>query len=326
MSSNSVGVLRLVLGLIGAVLGISAGLAQEWPTRPLTMVVPFAAGGPTDLIGRAIAPRMSDVLGQQIVIENVGGAGGNIGMGRAAKATPDGYTTLVVNPSYAINPTLYDKVPYEFEKDFDPVTLMVATTLVVTVHPSVPAQTVGDLVALIRANPGKYSYASPGTGTPGHLVGETFRLSLGLDLVHVPFNSAGLAVGSAVAGHTPICFASPSPAAQQVIEGRLRGLAVTSRTRSQALPDVPTTGEAGYPGIMGDNWQGVVVPAGSPKETITFLHREIVRIIALTEIKERMAVLGFEPVASTPEEFAKRLKVEFETWAKVIRASGIKAQ
>jgi tripartite-type tricarboxylate transporter receptor subunit TctC len=290
------------------------------------MIVPYAPGGPTDVITRLVAQRLSEHVGKQYFVENVGGAGGNIGMGRAAKAPPDGYTALVVNPSYAINPTLYDKVPYEFEKDFDPVTLMVTTTLVITVHPSVPARTVGELVALIRGNPGKYSYASPGTGTPGHLVGETFRLSLGLDLVHVPFNSAGLAVGSAVAGHTPICFASPSPAAQQVIEGRLRGLAVTSRTRSQALPDVPTTAEAGYPGIAGDNWQGVVVPAGSPKETIAFLHREIVKIIALTEIKERLAVLGFEPVASTPEEFAGRLKVEFETWAKVIRASGIKAQ
>ena len=177
---------------------------------------------------------------------------------------------------------------------------MVATTLVITVHPSVRAQTVGELVALIKANPGKYSYASPGTGTPGHLVGETFRLSLGLDLVHVPFNSAGLAVGASVAGHTPICFASPSPAAQQVIEGRLRGLAVTSKTRSQALPDVPTTAEAGYPGIAGDNWQGVVVPAGTPKEIIGSLHHEIVRIIALPDVKERLAVLGFEPVASTP--------------------------
>src|SRR6185436_10856890 len=175
---------------------------------------------------------------------------------------------------------------------------MVATTLVITVHPSVPAQTVGDLVALIRANPGKYSYASPGTGTPGHLVGETFRLSLGLDLVHVPFNSAGLAVGSAVAGHTPICFASPSPAAQQVIEGRLRGLAVTSRTRSQALPDVPTMAEAGYAKIAGDNWQAVVVPSGTPGAIIAFLHREIVRIIALPDVQERLAALGFEPVAS----------------------------
>jgi tripartite-type tricarboxylate transporter receptor subunit TctC len=190
----------------------------------------------------------------------------------------------------------------------------------------VRAQTVGELVALIKANPGKYSYASPGTGTPGHLVGETFRLSLGLDLVHVPFNSAGLAVGASVAGHTPICFASPSPAAQQVIEGRLRGLAVTSKTRSQALPDVPTTAEAGYPGIAGDNWQGVVVPAGTPKEIIGSLHHQIVRIIALPDVKERLAALGFEPVASTPEEFARLARREFASWAEVIRASNIKAQ
>jgi tripartite-type tricarboxylate transporter receptor subunit TctC len=194
------------------------------------------------------------------------------------------------------------------------------------VHPSVPAHTIKDLVALIKANPGKYSYASPGTGTPGHLVGETFRLSLGLDLVHVPFNSAGLAVGASVAGHTPICFASPSPAAQQVIEGRLRALAVTSKARSQALPDVPTTAEAGYPGIAGDNWQGVVVPAGTPKDIIASLHREIVKIIALPDVKERLAVLGFEPVANTPEEFAQLAKREFASWAGVIRASNIKAQ
>jgi tripartite-type tricarboxylate transporter receptor subunit TctC len=319
---------RRFLHLAAAAVAVAPRIAraQGYPDRPVRMIVPYAPGGPTDVITRLVAQRLSEHVGKQFFVENVGGAGGNIGMGRAAKAPPDGYTALVVNPSYAINPTLYDKVPYEFERDFDPVTLMVTTTLVITVHPSVPAQTVGELVALIRANPGKYSYASPGTGTPGHLVGETFRLSLGLDLVHVPFNSAGLAVSSAVAGHTPICFASPSPAAQQVIEGRLRGLAVTSRTRSQALPDVPTTAEAGYAGIVGDNWQAVVVPAGSPKETIAFLHREIVKIIALTEIKERLAVLGFEPVASAPEEFARRLKVEFETWAKVIRASSIKAQ
>ena len=300
--------------------------AQSYPERPVRMIVPYAPGGPTDVITRLVAQRLSDHVGKQFFVENIGGGGGNIGMGRAAKAAPDGYTLLVVNPSYVINPTLYDKVPYEFEKDFDPVTLMVATTLVITVHPSVPARTVNDLVALIKANPGKYSYASPGTGTPGHLVGETFRLSLGLDLVHVPFNSAGLAVGSAVAGHTPICFASPSPAAQQVLEGRLRGLAVTSKSRSQALPDVPTTAEAGYPSIAGDNWQGVVVPAGTPTATISVLNREIVKIIGLADVRERLAVLGFEPIASTPEEFSRRAKVEFETWAKVIRASNIKAQ
>lgn len=300
--------------------------AQSYPERAVRMIVPYAPGGPTDVITRLVAQRLSDNVGKQFFVENVGGGGGNIGMGRGAKSAPDGYTLLVVNPSYVINPTLYDKVPYEFEKDFDPVTLMVATTLVITVHPSVPVQTLKELVALIKANPGKYSYASPGTGTPGHLVGETFRLSLGLDLVHVPFNSAGLAVGASVAGHTPICFASPSPAAQQVIEGRLRALAVTSKARSQALPDVPTTAEAGYPGVAGDNWQGVVVPAGTPKEIISFLHREIVKIIALPDVKERLAVLGFEPVASTPEEFAGLAKREFASWAQVIRASNIKAQ
>ncbi len=318
--------LLLAVAAAAAAAAPRVAWAQTYPDRPVRMIVPYAPGGPTDVITRLVAQKLSERVGKQFFVENVGGAGGNIGMGRAAKAMPDGYTTLVVNPSYVINPTLYDKVPYEFERDFEPVTLMVATTLVIAVHPSVPAQTVKDLIALIKANPGKYSYASPGTGTPGHLVGETFRLSLGLDLVHVPFNSAGLAVGSAVAGHTPICFASPSPAAQQVVEGRLRGLAVTSKTRSQALPDVPTTAEAGYPTIAGDNWQAVVVPAATPKEIIAFLNREIVKVIALADIKERLATLGFEPVASTPEEFAKRIKVEFETWAKVIRASQIKAQ
>jgi tripartite-type tricarboxylate transporter receptor subunit TctC len=316
---------RQFLPLIAAAAAAPwSALAQSYPERPVRLIVPYAPGGPTDVITRLVAQKLSDQVGKQFYVENIGGAGGNIAMGRAAKTAPDGYTVLVVNPSYVINPTLYDKVPYEFEKDFDPVTLMVTTTLVLAVHPSVPARTVSELVTVIKASPGKYSYASPGTGTPGHLVGEQFRLSLGLDLVHVPFSSAGLAVGSAVAGHTLICFASPSPTAQQVVEGRLRGLAVTSKT--QSLPDVPTMAEAGYPNIAGDNWQGAVVPAGTPTEIIAFLHREIVKVIALPDTKERLAVLGFEPVAGTPKEFAARARAEFEIWANVIRASGIKAQ
>jgi tripartite-type tricarboxylate transporter receptor subunit TctC len=317
---------QLAAAAVAAYAAPRIASAQSYPEKPVRMIVPYAPGGPTDVITRLVAQRLTDHVGKQFFVENMGGGGGNIGMGRAAKAAPDGYTALVVNPSYVINPTLYDKVPYEFGKDFDPVTLMVLTTLVIAVHPSVPARTVSELVALIKANPGKYSYASPGTGTPGHLVGELFRLSLGLDLVHVPFNSAGLAVGSSVAGHTPICFASPSPAAQQVIEGRLRGLAVTSKARSRSLPDVPTTAEAGFPGIAGDNWQGVVMPAGTPREVIGFLHREIVTILALADVKERLAVLGFEPVASTPAEFARQARNEFDAWAQLIRASGIKAQ
>jgi tripartite-type tricarboxylate transporter receptor subunit TctC len=321
---------REFLRLAGAACAMPAishrALAFEYPTRPVRVIVPYAPGGPTDVITRLITQKLSERLSKQFYVENIGGGGGNIAMGRASKMAPDGHTLLVVNPSYVVNPTLYGKVPYDLDRDFDPVTLAVATTLVLTVHPSVPARTVKDLVALIKENPGKYSYASPGTGTPGHLVGEAFRLSLGLDLVHVPFNGAAPAVGSAVAGHTPICFASPSPAAQQVDDGKLRGLAVTSRTRSQALPDVPTTAEAGYPDIAGDNWQAVIVPAGTPKEIIAVLNHEIVKVLALPEVRKPLAILGFEPVGSTPEEFTSRAKVEFDKWAKVIRASNIKAQ
>src|SRR5262245_24185541 len=319
-------IVRLAVGLAAMPALSRSCWAQAYPARPVRVVVPYAPGGPTDAITRLLALKMSENLNRQFYVENIGGGGGNIAMGRVARTAPDGYTLLMINPSYVVNPTLYGKVPYELEKDFDLVSLAVLTTLVILVHPSVPVSSLKDLIALIKANPGKYSYASPGTGTPGHLVGEMFRLSFGLDLVHVPFNSAGLAVGSNVAGHTPICFASPSPAAQQVIEGKLRGLAVTSRARSRALPDVPTTTELGYPEVVGDNWQGIVVPAQTPKDIIDLLHREVVRILALSDIKARLDVLGFEPVARTPAEFAAHCKLEFAKWANVIRSSNIKPQ
>jgi tripartite-type tricarboxylate transporter receptor subunit TctC len=187
----------------------------------------------------------------------------------------------------------------------------------------VPAQNLPELIALIKSSPKKYSYASPGVGTPGHLVGEVFRLSLGLDIVHVPFNGAGPAVASSVGGHTPICFASPSPAAQQVIEGKLRGLAVTSKARSSALPDVPTTAEIGYPAVSGDNWQGIVVPIGTPDEIISALHQQMVAVINTADMKGRLATLGFEPIAGTPEGFAQHIRAEAEKWAKVIKDANI---
>jgi tripartite-type tricarboxylate transporter receptor subunit TctC len=317
----------LLASAVAAVPGVSrTAMADTYPQRPVRIVVPYAPGGPTDVITRLIAQKLSDSTGKQFFVENMGGGGGNVGMGRVAAMPADGYTLLMINPSYVTNPTLYEKVPYEFGKSFDPVTLAVTTTLLIVVHPSVPARTLEQLVQLIKSSPGKFSYASPGVGTPGHLVGEMFRLSLGLDLAHVPFNGAGPAVASAVAGHTPICFASPSPAAQQVVEGNLRGLVVTSRQRSQALPDLPTTAEAGYPAIVGDNWQGIVVPAGTPGEIVAFVQREIGKILALPEVKERLTVLGFEPVGSTPEQFVAHVNAEFETWGKVIRESRIKAQ
>ena len=205
-------------------------------------------------------------------------------------------------------------------------TIAVSAPLVLAVHPSLPVQTVRDLVGFIKSSPGKYNFASAGTGTPAHLVGEQFRLSLGLDLVHIPFNSSGLAIGSTVAGHTPIAFASLVSAAPQVKEGKLRALAVASKMRSQALPDVPTMTEAGYPGIEGEAWFAIIVPARTPKEIVALLHREIALAIALPGMKERMATLGFEPVGNTPEECAAQFRTETAKWGKVIREAGIKPQ
>jgi len=300
--------------------------AQTYPARPVRLIVAFAPGGVTDTFARLMGQKLSEHLGQQFFVENITGATGNIGTGLAAKAAPDGYTLLLAFSSYVVNPTLFNKIPYDPHKDFEPVTLAVASTTVVSIHPSVPAKTVKDLVAVIRANPRKYSYASAGAGTQAHLAGEQFRLSLGLDLVHVPFNGGGPAIAAVVGGHTPIGFSSPAASIPQIKEGNVRALAITSKTRSQILPDVPTMTEAGYPEIEGDSWVGVLVPAGTSKDIISLLHREIVRIIALPDMKARLGELGYDPIASTPEEFATRIKVEIENWAKVIRAANIKAE
>jgi tripartite-type tricarboxylate transporter receptor subunit TctC len=321
---------RQLLHLAAGAAALSAvsrfARAQTYPARPVRVIVPFAPGGPTDILARLIAQKLSEHFGKQFYVENIGGAGGNVGMGQGAKAAPDGYTMLVAGTPMVINPTLYERVPFDPYKDFDPVTLAVTSPDMLSVNPSLPVQSVKDLVALIKAHPGKYNFASPGTGTPGHLVGELFRLSLGLDLVHIPFNSAGLAIGSTVAGHTPIAFTTPPPVVPQVKEGKLRALAVASKTRLQALPDVPTMAEAGYPDIEGEAWFAVIVPARTPKEIIALLHGEIVKIIALPDMKERMATLGFVPVGSSPEVCAAQLRTEAAKWAKVIREAGIKAQ
>ena len=300
--------------------------AQTYPARPVRLIVAFAPGGVTDTFARLMGQKLGERLGQQFFVENITGATGNIGTGLAAKAAPDGYTLLFAFSSYVVNPTLFNKIPYDPYKDFEPVTLAVTSTTVVTIHPSVPAKTVKDLAALINANPGKYSYASAGAGTQAHLAGEQFRLSLGLDLVHVPFNGGGPAIAAVVGGHTPIGFSSPAASIPQIKEGNVRALAITSKTRSQILPDVPTMTEAGYPEIEGDSWVGVLAPAGTPKDIISLLHREIVRIIALPDMKARLGELGYDRIASTPQEFAIRIKVEIENWAKVIRAANIKAE
>jgi len=300
--------------------------SQTYPTRPVRTIVAFAPGGVTDTFARLMAQKLSEHLGKQFYVENITGATGNIGTGQAAKAAPDGYTLLFAFSSYVVNPTLFDKVPYDPYKDFEPVTLAVTSTTVVAVHPSVPAKTIKDLVALVRANPGKYSYSSAGAGTQAHLAGEQFRLSLGLDLVHIPFNGGGPAIAAVVGGHTPIGFSSPAASIPQIKEGNVRALAITSKRRSQILPDVPTMAEAGYPEIEGDSWVGVLAPAGTAKDIISLLNHEIVKVIALPDMKARLGELGYDPVGSTPEEFAARIKVEIEMWRKVIRAAKIKAE
>jgi len=300
--------------------------AQSYPSRPVRVIVPFGVGGPTDIFARVIAQRLSENLGRQFYVENIGGGGGNIGYAQTAKGAPDGHTLLVTSNSYVINPVFFDKVPYDPYKDFDPVTVAVALTVVLSVNPSVPAKTVAELVSLIKTNPGKYNFASGGTATQSHLSGEQFRVALGLDLVHVPFKSGGDSTASVVAGHTTMTFGSPAQAVQSIRDGSLRALSVASKARSQLLPDIPTMAEAGYPELEGENWMGVLVPAKTPKDIVTLLHREIVKSIASPEMKERLAALGFDPVGGTPEEFTARIKGETVTWGKVIRAANIKAE
>jgi tripartite-type tricarboxylate transporter receptor subunit TctC len=316
--------LQLATGSIAALPTIA--WPQAYPSRPVRLFVPYAPGGPTDILARLLAQKLSDQLGNPFFVENIVGAGGNIGMARGAKAAPDGHALIIVPPNIVVNPALYGTVPYDPFRDFDPVTIAVTSTIALAVHPSLAVNSVKDLVALIKANPTKYGFASPGNGTPPHLVGEHFRQSLGLDLAHIPFNGAGPAVASTVGGHTPILFCSVPPLAPQVREGRLRALAITSNARSQALPNVPTMAEAGYPDITGEGWFAFIVPAGTPKEITMTLQREIVKAIAQPDIKERAAALGFEPVGSTPDEAAAQFRSESARWTKVIRAAGLKAE
>ena len=292
----------------------------------MRIIVPFQPGGSTDIFARLAAQKLTEHFGKQFYVENIAGATGNVGTAQAARAAPDGHTLLIAFSSYVVNPTLFAKLPFDPDKDLVPVTLAVSAPNLVTVNPSLPARNLKELVALIKSNPGKYTYTSGGVGTQGHLLGEMLRLSQALDIVHVPFNGAAPAIASAMADHTPIAWSTIASAAQALETGQLRPLAVASKRRSQLLSDVPTTAEAGYPDIQGDSWVGLLAPAGTPNEIIGAVQREIAAIIALPEVKERLPTLGFEAVASTPEEFAIRIKVETEMWGKVIRAANIKPE
>jgi tripartite-type tricarboxylate transporter receptor subunit TctC len=305
---------------LGALLSADVAHAQAaYPTRAVKVIVPFPAGGSTDVIVRLVAQKLSASLGQQFYVENQTGAGGNIAMGQAASAPADGYTVLAVTNSFILNPSLYAKVPYDPIRDFAPLTMLATSPYVMVVHPPLPAQTVNEFVALVRASPGKFSYASAGLGTPSHLAAELFRAPLGLDLVHVPFGGGPPAVNAIIAGHTPVGFVALPTAAPQVKDGKLRALAVLSRTRSSLLPEVLTMTEAGFPDRDADIMSGMLVRAGTPGDIATRLQREMVAALASNDVKQRLATLGFEPVGNTAGEFAAWIGIELPRWRKVIR-------
>jgi tripartite-type tricarboxylate transporter receptor subunit TctC len=297
-----------------------------YPSRPVRMIVPFAPAGPTDVIARVIAQNLSELWGHQVIVDNRAGAGGNIGMGLAANAPPDGYTVLVVSSSFVVNPSLYAKIPYDPYKSFIPVTNAAASPNVFTVHPSTSAKTMQEIVAAAKSNPRKYSIATPGVGTTPDLGAELLKMTTGADVVRVPYGGAGPAVAAVVGNQVQIGSTALPPTTPHIQAGRLRALAVTGAKRSAALADVPTMAEAGFKGQEADTLQGVLLPAGTPNAIVTKLHADIAKVLAKPDAKERVASLGFDIVASTPQQFAAQINSEIAKWEKVIKAAGIKAE
>jgi tripartite-type tricarboxylate transporter receptor subunit TctC len=300
--------------------------AQSYPTRPVRIIVPVGPGGPSDVIARLIAEKLSQSLGQPFVVENQAGGANNIGIGNAARAAPDGYTVLLVGSNFTINPALFAKIPYDPIRDFAPVTLVAASPAVLLISPSIPARNVGELVAFLKANPGKYGYATPGVGTVGHLIGEQLKLSQGIDLVHVPFTGMGPVLQSVLSGQTPVAITALTPVVSLAKQGKLKVLAVTSAQRSPALPEAPTIAEAGLPDLTADVPQSFLVPARTPRPIVELLYQEIGKAATRPDVKERLAAIGFETVVNSPEEFSARIKAEVQKWGRVIRDAKIKAE
>jgi tripartite-type tricarboxylate transporter receptor subunit TctC len=319
-------VLQLLLAAALLLGGVPAATAQGYPNRPVRVVVGFPAGGPTDVIARMVAQKLADALGQQFFVENIGGAGGNTASGQVARATPDGYTIMAISTGFVVNPSLYARVPYDPVKDFAAVTLVAVSPNVVVVNPSVPAKSLPELVQLIRDNPGKYSFAGPGVGSTPHLGGERFRLAFNIDLVHVPFTGAAPAVQATVGGHTPIAFTALPSSLSAIQAGQLRAIGVAATERASQLPDVPTFAEQGIRDQEADTITGIVAPAGTPKEIVELLYREIAKAVAQPDVKERLTLLGFKPVANTPEEFGARIELEMEKWGKVVRDAKLRIE
>jgi tripartite-type tricarboxylate transporter receptor subunit TctC len=299
--------------------GVTTASAESgYPVRPVRIVVPFAPGGVVDVMARLLSQSLAADFGKNFYLQNLAGAGGDIGTQNAALAANDGYTILMTSSSFVVNPSLHSKVPYDPIRDFIPISIAASSPNVLVVNPSVPAKNVHELVEAIRSDPDKYSFASAGIGTTPHLSGELFRLSAGIKLVHVPFAGAGPALQATVGGYTPIAFSSLPAAIPLIMGSSVRALATTSAKRVDALPDVPTMAEQGFPGQEAETLLFVLAPAGTPTDIVNMLSAEIQKIVGSSQVKAQFETLGFSALGSTPEESSQRLKQEIAKWAKVI--------
>jgi tripartite-type tricarboxylate transporter receptor subunit TctC len=319
-------ILRWAGGALAAGVASRAAHGQAYPSRSVRVIVTTGPGGQGDTTARLVAAKLTENLGQSFYIENMPGGGGNIAMMATARAAPDGYTLLAATSNIVTNISLYPKIAYDPYRDFDPISQMCASPHVLVVHPSIPAATVNDLVALAKASPGKFSYASAGRGTPAHLAGELFKLAFDVDITHVPFNGGGPASASTLGGHVPIAVSALPTAVTYIRGGQLRALGMFSSKRSSALPDVPTMKESTGHDLPADIVNGLIAPAGLPKPIIELLHRETVKVLSTPDTREKLAAMGFDPVASTPEEFAEWIRTEIVRWGKVIRDANITLQ
>jgi tripartite-type tricarboxylate transporter receptor subunit TctC len=312
-----------IIALCVAVLLPSAAFAQQYPSKPVKIIIPFAAGGVTDIAGRVIAAELSKRLGQQFYIENQGGAGGNLGMGNAARSAGDGYTILFASSSIVVNPSLYHKLPFDLDKDFIPVTKAGGSPNAWLVNPNFPAKTVSEMVSLIRKEPGKHSVASPGTGTTPSLSIEMLKLALKLDFITVPFAGGGPSTQSVLAGHTPIACGALGNSTAIIKDGKVRAIGVTAKKRSASIPEIPTLEEQGIKDQEAETMTGVFVPAGTPKPIVDLLQKEIAAIVHTPEIKARLLELGVEAEGNSQAEFAAYVKAEVAKWRRVIEEAKI---
>ena len=317
----------LLVGLVAfaaaaAPMGVQA---QAWPSKPIKYVVPFAPGGTTDILARTVGEKLSIALGQPVVVENKPGAGGGVGADFTAKAAPDGYTIMGGTIStHAINASLYSNLPYDPVKDFAAITLIARVPNLLVINPDIKAKNVAELIALMKANPGKFTFASSGNGTSQHLSGELFKSMAGVDMQHIPYKGSPPALQDGVGGQVSMTFDNITTAWPLAKAGKLRPLAVTTAKRSSIAPEVPTLAESGLPGFEVGSWQGVFAPAGTPPEIVKRLNAEIVKILNMPDVKERLVALGAEPVGDTPEQFSAYVKSEVAKWSDIVKKSGAK--